>query len=86
VVDLALSYPNVVLDLCGTLVREGVVEALVERVGAKRLMLGTDIPFNNGLAQIGTLLYAGIAKDDLALIAGGNAKKLFGLPQGAQAR
>lgn len=86
VVDLALSYPNIVLDLCGTLVREGVVEALVESVGADRLMLGTDIPFNNGLAQIGTLLYAGIAKDDLALIAGGNAKKLFGLPQGAQAQ
>src|SRR5690348_6552190 len=45
VVSLVSEHPNVMLDLCGTLVRQGIVEALVERVGANRLLLGTDMPF-----------------------------------------
>ena len=80
VVELVRQHPNVMLDLCGALVREGVVETLVDRVGPERLLLGTDMPFINGIAQLGTLMFSKISREALQLIAGENARHLFGLP------
>lgn len=80
VVKLVQQHPNVMLDLCGALVRDGVVEVLAERVGADRLLLGTDMPFVNGAAQLGTLLYSRLDRQALTRIAGGNAARLFHVP------
>jgi predicted TIM-barrel fold metal-dependent hydrolase len=80
VVALASRYPNIMLDLCGVLTHRGVVEVLAHRVGADRLLLGTDMPFVNGAAQLGTLLYADLSRDSIQRIAAANAERLFGLP------
>ena len=65
VVHLTAEHPNVMLDLCGVLVAAGVVEMLTARVGADRLMLGTDMPFNSGVGQWATLLHSDLAHPDL---------------------
>jgi predicted TIM-barrel fold metal-dependent hydrolase len=78
-VGLAREHPNVWLDLTGPVAINGLVEVLVERVGAHRLLFGTDMPFMNGALQLGSLLYARIPREDMALILGGNAARLFGI-------
>jgi predicted TIM-barrel fold metal-dependent hydrolase len=78
-VRLALDHPNVWLDLTGPVAINGLVEVLVQRVGADRLLFGTDMPFMNGALQLGSLLYARIPRDDMELIVGGNAARLFGI-------
>lgn len=53
---------------------------LLEQVGADRVVLGTDTPFDMGAGGLGEQL-AGLALDDatLAAVAHGNAERLFGL-------
>jgi aminocarboxymuconate-semialdehyde decarboxylase len=62
-----------------------VLKVLLERVGADRLVLGSDYPVGEK-DPVGWLRQAGVAGDDLALIAGGNAARLLGLPASAARR
>lgn len=56
------------------------VELLVRRYGADRVLLGTDYPFDMGLTDpLDLLARAELTGDERALIAGGNARRLFGL-------
>jgi predicted TIM-barrel fold metal-dependent hydrolase len=84
-VRLALDHPNVWLDLTGPVAINGLVEVLVERVGADRLLFGTDMPFMNAALQLGSLLYARIPREDMELIIGGNAARIFGIADPALA-
>jgi uncharacterized protein len=84
VVALTAEHPNIMIDLCGVLVQQGIVDVLAHRIGADRLLLGTDMPFVNGAAQLGTLLYSGLDRAALRAVAGGNAARLFGLPAAAR--
>ena len=83
VVELVREHPNVMLDLCGALVRDGVAEVLADQVGPERLLFGTDMPFVNGIAQLGTLMYSRLGREALQLVAGENAARLFGIPAAA---
>jgi predicted TIM-barrel fold metal-dependent hydrolase len=74
---LVLDHPNVVLDLCGALSHAGVLEQLVERVGADRLLFGTDMPFMSGARQLGTILYSRLSDAQRRAILGGTAARLF---------
>lgn len=78
-VELAERRPNIVLDLTGPLLWDGVVEQLLERLPAERLTYGSDIPFNNAALQLGGLLYARIDRGDKEKIAGLNAARIFGV-------
>ena len=60
-----------------------VLKVLLERVGADRLVLGSDYPVGEK-DPIGWLREAGVAGTDLALIAGGNAARILGLPATAR--
>jgi aminocarboxymuconate-semialdehyde decarboxylase len=54
-----------------------VLKVLLERVGADRLVMGSDYPVGEP-DPVGWLRAAGVAGDDLAAIAGGNAARLLG--------
>jgi aminocarboxymuconate-semialdehyde decarboxylase len=56
-----------------------VLKVLLERVGADRLVLGSDYPVGE-TDPVGWLQEAGVTGTDLALIAGGNAARILGLP------
>jgi aminocarboxymuconate-semialdehyde decarboxylase len=60
-----------------------VLKVLVERVGADRMVLGSDYPVGEK-DPIGWLRESGIAGADLAMIAGGNAARILGLPAKAR--
>jgi aminocarboxymuconate-semialdehyde decarboxylase len=61
------------------------VRFLVEQVGADRVVLGTDMPFDMGAGGLDEQL-AGLqlGPDELAAIGHGNADRLFGRRQGGQ--
>jgi len=57
-----------------------VLRHLVETVGADRVMLGSDYPFDMGTDDpVGALTAAGLRPEDTAAIRGGTAAALFGL-------
>lgn len=58
------------------------VEVLARTVGADRLMIGTDYPFDMGETDpLGLLERSGLSPQDRELVAGGNARRLFSLSE-----
>ncbi len=77
-VDAAKEWENLYLDLTGSALPRGVLELMVARVGAERILFGTDIPFVDIRPQIGYVVFARISDDDKRKILGLNSQRLFG--------
>jgi len=75
--SLMEDCPNVMVEL-SNLVGQGLLEYVVNRFGAERLIYGSFLPVNDPLVPIGMLLDADITSADRALIAGGNLRRLMG--------
>jgi aminocarboxymuconate-semialdehyde decarboxylase len=61
------------------------LRALVETVGAERVLCGSDHPFDMGdLRPADSVRAAGLAPDEEAAILGGNAERVLGLEVGAR--
>ncbi len=75
----ATRRENVYLDLTGSRLLRGLLEEMVRRVGAHRVLLGTDMPFIDPRPGLGRVLRADLSDDDKRLILGLNAKRVFGL-------
>jgi predicted TIM-barrel fold metal-dependent hydrolase len=76
-IEAARQYPNILLDTSSSQSDMGYLEAIVDAVGAERVIFGTDMPFIDpffGLAKVsGAKLTAGQKK----LILGGNVRRLL---------
>ncbi len=70
---------NIYLDLTGSRLLYGLLEEMVRRVGAERVLLGTDMPFIDPRPGLGRVLMSRLSDDDKRLILGLNAQRLFGL-------
>jgi predicted TIM-barrel fold metal-dependent hydrolase len=75
----AREKENVVLDLTGSQLLYLALETMVERVGAEKILFGTDIPFIDPAPGLGRMLAARIADDERRAILGLNARRVFGL-------
>jgi predicted TIM-barrel fold metal-dependent hydrolase len=73
------EVPNVWVDLSGSGVDRGMLELCLEQVGAGRLLWGTDLTMDTGLAKLRALQAMGLLETDLAAIRWRNAARLFGL-------
>lgn len=78
-IDVAKAAQNTYLDLATSQVGYNWVETFVERVGADRVLFGSDIPFIALAPQIGQVLCARISDDDKRKILGLNAKRILGI-------
>ncbi len=76
---LAEEFDRVYLDLTGSRLFYGALERMVDRVGAERILWGTDNPFIDPRPGLGRMLCAHVSDDDKRLMLGLNAKKLFRL-------
>ena len=79
--DVARSYENFFLETCSTYRTPGVIEELVEKVGADRVLYGSDMPLMDPRSQIGKIITADISNDDKLMILGKNAKKILNISQ-----
>ena len=76
----AADVPNVYVDLSGSGVDGGMLEACIASVGVNRLLWGSDITMETGWAKL-RYLETVLAKDDMALVRWKNAARIF--PPGA---
>jgi len=74
------DVPNVYVDLSGSGVDGGMLEACLETTGAARLIWGTDLTMDTGWAKL-RYLETILSQDDLELIRWKNAARIF--PPGA---
>jgi len=73
------GVPNIFVDLSGSGVDRGMLELCLECVGPERMLWGTDLTMDTGLAKLRALSCMGLRNDDLAAIRWKNASKIFGL-------
>ena len=78
-VHIAAQFPNVVMDICGSTIDADLLDFALQRVGAERLLYGSDWPLFRFEYALGRFRNAGISESDLELILSGNALRLFEL-------
>ncbi len=76
---VAREYEQYYLDLAGSVLLYGGLETMVERVGAEKILFGTDVPFIDPRPGLGRMLCARISDEDKRKILGLNAKRIFGI-------
>ena len=74
------DVPNVYVDLSGSGVDGGMLEACVEAASVSRLLWGTDLTMDTGWAKL-RYLETLLTKDEMALVRWKNAVRIF--PPGA---
>ena len=75
----ARTCPNVYLETCSSFRSPGVVEELVQKAGAERVLFGSDTPLMDPRSQIGKILTAAISDQAKRQILGENACQLLGI-------
>jgi hypothetical protein len=83
------DLPNVYLDLSGSGVDRGMLDAALAAVGAGRLLWACDVTIETGLAKLRALEVIGLPTDEMAAIRWRNAASLFpagSFPPSAAAR
>lgn len=78
------SAANIHVDLSGSGIDAGMLEATLESVGAARMLFGSDITLETGWGKLRYLESLGLPPADLQRIKDGNAKALF--PKGSFTR
>jgi predicted TIM-barrel fold metal-dependent hydrolase len=70
------NVPNVLVDLSGSGVDGGMLEACVQAVGVGRLVWGCDLTIDTGWAKLRYLEHL-LSPDELELVKWGNASRIF---------
>lgn len=71
------DVPNVYVDLSGSGVDRGMLDRTVVAVGASRMLWGSDLTMETGLAKLWALAVIGLPADDIASIRWRNAVTIF---------
>ena len=72
------DVPNIWVDLSGSGVDRGMLELCVECVGVERLLWGTDLTMDTGLAKLRALEAMELGAASLERLRWGNAESVFG--------
>jgi len=76
-IEIAEAYQNSYLDVCDTGRLNGLIEKMVKRVGAQRIVFGTDFPMQGTYHQLGAVLGARITDEERKLILRDNALRIM---------
>ncbi|MCZ7648797.1 MAG: amidohydrolase [Planctomycetota bacterium] len=76
--DIA-DCPNVLVDTSGSYPEAGHVEYAVRRLGARRVVYGSDWPCRDYATQVGRILGADLKPEERDLVLRGNAARVLGL-------
>ena len=71
------ELPNVYVDLSGSGVDRGMLDRTVAAVGASRMLWGSDLTMETGLAKLWALDVIGLPAEDISAIRWGNAARIF---------
>ncbi|QTH40568.1 amidohydrolase family protein [Cohnella sp. LGH] len=76
-INAVAGCPNVYVDTSGTPIGGGEVALAVRRLGAERVIFGSDLPYACLASNIGKVLGAGLSERDYALVTDENMAKLL---------
>lgn len=76
-IEVAKQRKNVYLEITLTAVTYGVIEFMVEELGADRVVFGTDQPLRDPIPQFGWLAYTRLSEKDKRKIFGENMEKII---------
>lgn len=79
-IELARSCPNVFCDVAGDIYLDRFVETLVSRIGADRVLYGSDYSMMDQRIMLGVVLGADISHEDKEKILCKNAAGIFNIP------
>ncbi len=68
--EIALTSPNIFCEITLTPVTNGAIELLVQNLGAKRVLFGTDAPMRDPRPQLGWAVHADITREDKVEVLG----------------
>ncbi|TDC50688.1 hypothetical protein E1212_14085 [Jiangella ureilytica] len=74
------QHPSTLAETCGSWMTGRWLRRLVEALGADRVLHGTDACLIDPRYGVGRVLGAGLSAEDQALVLGGNARRVLGLP------
>jgi len=77
-IALAGCQPNVYLELCDTGRLSGMIGKMVQEAGSEKVIFGTDFPWYDPHYMLGSVLFSGIADDEMRNILYGNAERIVG--------
>jgi uncharacterized protein len=77
---VASAHPNLYLELCGSLTTGHWIRQMVATLGPERVLYGSDFPFIELRYALGRVVFAGLPPEELALVLGGNARRVLRLP------
>jgi hypothetical protein len=75
--ETAQAAPNTYLDIAGSQSHRGILERMVARVGADRVLFGSDMPYLEAAVSLGRILAAKIVDDDKERILRSNFRNLI---------
>jgi predicted TIM-barrel fold metal-dependent hydrolase len=70
-------YPNVRVDTSGTPIGAAEVAIAVERLGAERVIFGSDLPIGCLASNLGKIIGADLSPEAFRLVTGGNMERLL---------
>ena len=76
-IEIAATFQNAYLEVCDTCRLNGVVEKMVARAGAEKVVFGTDAPMQGFAFQLGAVIGARITPEQRKLILHDNAVRLL---------
>lgn len=72
-----VDHSNIVMDLSGSGVDRGMIDAALEWVGAQRVLWASDLTMCTGLSKLWALPHTGASAEDLAAMRWRNAVRIF---------
>ena len=79
-IAVAQEHENIYLEICTSLLFGSEVEEMVSKVGAERVVFGTDVPWLDPRFVLGKLAYSNLSDEQLRLILSENIRRLLSLP------
>jgi uncharacterized protein len=73
----ARDVPNIVLDISGSGIDRGMLDDALAAVGVERIVWGSDITMETGLAKLRAFEFIGLAKEEMRAIRWRNAQRIF---------
>ncbi|MEO3793302.1 amidohydrolase family protein [Nonomuraea sp. B10E15] len=77
-IEVAERHERVVLEVCGSFNTGADIAEMVRRLGAHRVVYGSDFPFIDLRMSLGRILFSDLGDDDRAAVLGGTITALLG--------
>ncbi|MEV0284492.1 amidohydrolase family protein [Kribbella sp. NPDC050820] len=76
-IEAAVRHESLWLEVCGSLMTGPLIMEMVERVGSRRVLFGSDFPFIDQRMSLGRVVCAPLTDGQRQDVLSGNARRLF---------